>query len=180
LVRRSGGILFEGVCGVCYYETGMEINVLFDEGFEGCPDAGRLEDIAAAALAAQGIGEDAEMGLVITGQNRIRELNKKYRQQDRPTDVLAFALLPEPDTGAGLPFTAPPDGLKHLGEVIISYPQAVKQAAERRHTVERELAVLIIHGMLHLLGYDHIESDEAAVMSAREAEILKAVEAKPE
>jgi probable rRNA maturation factor len=155
----------------------MEINILFDKGFEDCLDAGWLEGIAAAVLAAQGIGEEAETGLVITGQEKIQELNRTYRGQDRPTDVLAFALLPESDTEKDLPFTAPPDGVKHLGEVIISYPQAIRQAEERQHPVEREIAILTIHGVLHLLGYDHIKSDEAAVMSAKEAEILKIVEA---
>ena len=156
----------------------MEINVLFDEGFEGCLDAGWLEGIAQAVLAAQGIGEGVEMGLVITGQEKVHELNKTYRGQDKPTDVLAFALLPGSDTELGLSFTAPPDGVRHLGEVIISYPQAVQQAEEQHHSQKREVAILVIHGVLHLLGYDHIKSDEAVLMSAKEAEILKTVEAK--
>ena len=161
---------------MCYDEMHMEINVLFDEGFDACLDTGWLESIAKAALAAQGVGEDVEMGLVIASQERVRELNKTYRGQDKPTDVLAFALLPESDTGQGLSFTTPPDGIKHLGEVIISYPQAVRQAGEHQHPVKKEIAILIIHGVLHLLGYDHIKSDEAVVMSAKEAEILKVVE----
>jgi probable rRNA maturation factor len=156
----------------------MEINVLFDEGFEGCLDTGWLDGMARAALSTQGVGEDVEMGLVITGQEKIQELNRTYRGQDKPTDVLAFALLPESDTEPGLSFTAPPDGVRHLGEVIISYPQAVQQAEERHYSLKREVAILVIHGVLHLLGYDHIKSDEAALMSAKEAEILKMVEAK--
>jgi probable rRNA maturation factor len=162
---------------LCYDEMHMEINILFDGGFEDCLDAGWLEGIADSALVAQCIGEDVEMGLMIASQQRVQELNKTYRGKDKPTDVLAFALLPEPDIEQGLSFTAPPDGVKHLGEVIISYPQAVQQAAEHGHSVKREVAILIIHGVLHLLGYDHIKSDEAALMSNREAEILKMVEA---
>ena len=169
--------MFEGVCGVCYDETDMEINVLLDEGFDGCLDTGWLEGIARAALAAQGIGDDVEIGLVIASQQRVQELNRTYRGQDKPTDVLAFALLPETGVEPDLSFTAPPDGVKHLGEVIISYPQAVRQAEERQHSLKREVAILVIHGVLHLLGYDHIESDEAALMSGREAEILRIVEA---
>jgi len=151
----------------------MEINVLFAEGLEVCFDAGWLEAIAGQALAAEGLGDDTEVGLVITTEQQVQELNRTYRGKDAPTDVLAFALLPEQDS----PFAAPPDGIKHLGEVVISYPQAVGQAAEHGHSVKREVAILAIHGVLHLLGYDHIEDDEAAVMSAREAEILKMVEA---
>lgn len=155
----------------------MEIDILFDEGLEDCLDAGWLEGIAAAALTAQGLGDDVEMGLVIASQERVHRLNRTYRGQDRPTDVLSFALLPEADAEPDSAFAAPPDGVKHLGEVIISYPQAVIQAEEHGHSVKREAAILVIHGVLHLLGYDHVEDDEAVVMSAKEAEILKAVEA---
>jgi probable rRNA maturation factor len=154
----------------------MEIGILLDEGFEDCLDAGWLEGIARAVLTAQGAGEDAEMGLVITSQERVHELNKTYRGQDRPTDVLAFALRLESDAETDLPFTAPPDGVKHLGEVVISYPQAVRQAEEHQHPIKKEVAILVIHGVLHLLGYDHVKPGEAAAMSAREAEILKMVE----
>ena len=69
-----------------------------------------------------------------------------------------------------------PDGKLHLGEVIISYPQAVIQAEEHRHSVKKEVAILIIHGVLHLLGYDHDEPKRRRQMAAREAEILSNVE----
>jgi len=69
-------------------------------------------------------------------------------------------------------FMVPPDGIVHLGEVIISYPQAAIQAEEHGHSVEKEVAVLLIHGVLHLLGYDHAEPDEQRDMQAREADIL--------
>lgn len=155
----------------------MEINVLFDKGLEDCIDTGWLEDMARQALVEECAGENVEMGLVVATEKQVQELNKTYRSQDKPTDVLAFALLQEPSNKQGLSFITPPDGVKHLGEVVISYPQAVRQAAEHRHPVKREVAILIIHGVLHLLGYDHIEDDEAALMSAKEAEILKMVEA---
>lgn len=155
----------------------MEIDILFDEGFEDCLDAGWLEGIATAALAAQGVEDDVEMGLVIASQEKVHQLNKTYRGQNKPTDVLSFALLPEADAESGSSFATPPDGVKHLGEVIISYPQTFIQAEEHGHSLKKEAAILVIHGVLHLLGYDHIEDDEADVMSAKEAEILKAVEA---
>ena len=62
--------------------------------------------------------------------------------------------------------------MKHLGEVIISYPQAVIQAQERNHSIKRELAILVIHGVLHLLGYDHMEDEEADKIESRQNEIL--------
>jgi probable rRNA maturation factor len=116
-----------------------------------------------------------EMGLVIASQQRVKELNKTYRGKDEPTDVLAFAAREE--DGADLPpFVQPPDGVLHLGEVIIGYPQAVKQAEEHMHSIKREIAILVIHGVLHLLGYEHDEPEPARKMAAREAEVLKIVE----
>jgi probable rRNA maturation factor len=153
----------------------MEIDVLFDEGFEDCLDAGWIRSIAEQALVTQGIGGGVEMGLVIASQQRVKELNKTYRGKDEPTDVLAFATREE--DGADLPpFVQPPDGVLHLGEVIIGYPQAVKQAEEHMHSIKREIAILVIHGVLHLLGYEHDEPEPARKMAAREAEVLKIVE----
>jgi len=71
---------------------------------------------------------------------------------------------------------APPDEIEHLGEVIISYPQAVIQAEEHHHSVKREIAILIIHGVLHLLGYEHDKPELERDMRAREAEILSYIE----
>jgi len=89
---------------------------------------------------------------------------------DEGTDVLAFYMLPQ--GAADSLFALPPDGVIRLGEVIISYPQAVAQARERRHSTQRELALLIIHGILHLLGYDHEEPEEECKMRHREGELL--------
>ena len=156
----------------------MEIDVLIEEGTEGCPDASWLRGIAEKVLRAQEVGADTELGLVITGQERVQELNRSYRGKDEPTDVLAFfmtqaAVKADEDV---LPFVTPPDGLLHLGEVIISYPQAVSQAKTHRHSIENELAILIIHGMLHLLGYDHEVPEQKRQMRAREKDILSRVE----
>ena len=154
----------------------MEINILIDEGFEGCLEASWLERVAEKVLVAQGIDSGAELGLVITDQERVRQLNLSYLGKDEPTDVLAFSMLPGQTGGNVTPFVAPPDGTRHLGEVIISYPQAVIQAEEHQHTSEREIAILVIHGVLHLLGYDHDKSELEREMRAREAEILNNIE----
>ena len=89
---------------------------------------------------------------------------------DEPTDVLAFYMLPQGEGDDS--FALPMDEVTRLGEVIISYPQAVEQAREQGHSLGRELALLIIHGILHLLGYDHEEPEEEAKMRAREKELL--------
>ena len=156
----------------------MEIDVLIEEGTEGCPDASWLRGIAEKILGTHGVGADAELGLVIASQERVQELNRSYRGKDEPTDVLAFFMTPAAVKAdeVVLPFVTPPDGLLHLGEVIISYPQAVAQAKTHRHSIDRELAILIIHGVLHLLGYDHEVPEQKRQMRAMEKEILSRVE----
>ena len=161
------------------WQTVMEINVLIDEGLEGSLDVAWLESVAAEVLLAENTDPGSELGLVITGQEKIRELNLVHLGEDEPTDVLSFPMLPESgdeeDSGT---FIVPPDGMSHLGEVIISCPQAIIQAEERGHSVQKEVATLIIHGVLHLLGYDHDEPEREGRMQARESEILARVEEK--
>ena len=153
----------------------MEINVLIDEPLEANLAPSWLQGIARQVLAAQGAGAEVEMGLVIATEERVKQLNKDYRGRDEPTDVLAFAAREE--VGSDFPpFVQPPDGVLHLGEVIISYPQAAMQAEEHRHSVKKELAILIIHGVLHLLGYEHDKPEPERRMRAREKEILSHIE----
>ena len=162
----------------------MEINVLLDEGFEDCPQADWLQAVAGIVLAAEDVDPEAELGLVIVDQEEVQRLNSMYLGRDRPTDVLAFSMLPEMEPGEEEteddlpPFVEPPDEVPHLGEVIVSYPQAVIQAAERHHSVKKEMAILIIHGILHLLGYDHDKPAPEQQMRAREGEILGLIEEK--
>ena len=157
----------------------MEINVLIDGDFEGCPEAGWLQSIAEHAIGAEREGTDVEMGLVITSKERVHELNRNYRGRDEPTDVLSFSAWEEVDDEQP-PFVQPPDGVLHLGEVIISYPQAVAQAVEHHHSAKKEIAILIIHGVLHLLGYDHDKPELESEMRARETDILSSIEGRLE
>jgi probable rRNA maturation factor len=106
----------------------------------------------------------------------VRELNRRYRGIDEPTDVISFALTEEKTEGDSFPFVTPPDGFLHLGEVIISYPQAVRQAEEQHHGIEEEIALLVVHGTLHLLGYEHDEPVREQEMRAVEKRILFEVE----
>ena len=157
---------------LCYHRA-MEINVLFDEGFEDTLNEGWLRQAASQALTAEK-QTDAEMGILITGQDKIRQLHKEYMDEDEPTDVLSFAMkekgpLDAPD------FIFPAGDAAHLGEVIISYPQAEIQAAEHGHSAKKEVAILLIHGVLHLVGYDHDQPESQKKMQAREKAILKLV-----
>ena len=155
----------------------VEINVLIEEGLEGCLELGWLQSLAKQVLVFQGVSSEAELGLVIASQERVQELNRSYLGRDRPTDVLAFSMLPEPPAGGDLPpFVQPPDGVLHLGEVVISYPQAAIQAEEHGHSIRREIAILIIHGALHLLGYEDEKPELKRQMSAKEKEILSYIE----
>lgn len=149
--------------------TNMEINVEIDSRFAGCVKSKWLKSIIGRTLTAQGLGREAEVSLVVTGQTNIRGLHKTYLAEDRPTDVLSFPMMAPSDKAA---FVTAPDGKKHLGEIIISFPQAVLQADENGHPVEREILILVIHGLLHLLGYDHAGMDEKREMQLREKEIL--------
>ena len=156
----------------------MDIDVLVDRGIEPNLEVGWFKRVAELVLASEKVNPHTELSLVITGQEKIRQLNRDYLGKDRPTDVLAFAMVPQENEIMEVPpFVVPPDGVIHLGEVIISYPQALMQAEEYHHSVKREMAILIIHGVLHLLGYDHATPFQESRMRARELEILSQVEA---
>jgi len=157
------------------YKVKMEINVLIDEHLGTSLELSWLEGIARQVLVAQGVGSEVELGLFIATKERVQQLNRDYLGRDEPTDVLAFSAREE--VGADVPpFVQPPDGILHLGEVIISYPQAAVQAEEHRHSIKKELAILIIHGVLHLLGYEHDKPELERQMRAREKEILSHIE----
>jgi len=153
------------------HKVKMEIDVLIDEDFKGKLEISWLQRIAEQVLTVQSVGDNVELGLVIATQERVKQLNRDYRGRDEPTDVLAFSAREE--VGGDLPpFVPPPNGVLHLGEVIISYPQAVIQAEEYQHSVKKEILILIVHGVLHLLGYEHDKPELELKMRAREAEIL--------
>jgi probable rRNA maturation factor len=127
---------------------------------------------------------ETEISLAVVGDGRMRKLNKMYRGKNRVTDVLAFdnksvipylaKAFPRLKKDQDLEFIEPPDGIKRLGEVIICYPRAKKQAKRLGHSLEKELTILLIHGILHLLGYEHEKGGtEAEKMKEMEEKILK-------
>jgi probable rRNA maturation factor len=132
-----------------------------------------IRSVVLEALKTEGIMTPVEMGLVVTDNKTVQQLNRNYRDVDEPTDVLAFHMPFYKKQEPELPFVNPPDGVLHLGEVVISYPQAIQQAREQSHSVEQELALLIIHGVLHIVGYDHEEPEEEQHMRAKEKEIMR-------
>ncbi|MBN1366861.1 MAG: rRNA maturation RNase YbeY [Dehalococcoidales bacterium] len=152
----------------------MEINISIDDEYKKRITQRSLRNITERTLKMEKTGENVEMGILITNQENIRTLNLTYRDINEPTDVLSFYMIPEAEHEGDM-FIVPPDNVKHIGEVVISYPQALKQARENRHKVQKEIAVLLVHGILHLLGYDHEEPADEAKMKPREKAILDSV-----
>jgi probable rRNA maturation factor len=112
---------------------------------------------------------DAEVSVVLVNDQDIWKLNLEYRGVDRPTDVLSFAM--EEDI-SGTAIILPEDAPELLGDIYISVERTIEQAKEYQHPLERELCYLAVHGLLHLLGFDHQASDDTALMRAAEEQIL--------
>jgi len=123
-----------------------------------------LNKIAEKTLEVAKFKKSVEISLVITGEKRIRSLNKKYRKINKITDVLSFG---------NEEFVSLPNKIIYLGEIFICYSQAVKQARQKKHSVKKEMAILLIHGILHLLGYDHKGDYENSEMKILEEKVLK-------
>jgi probable rRNA maturation factor len=144
-----------------------DILITIDEAYAGYVAPGDLERVARAALEAEGMPA-AELGILITDDATVHELNRRYADEDKPTDVLSFSLR------EGEEFVSP-DEIQRLGEVIISLDTAKRQAEEAGRALEAEMAHLLVHGILHLLGYDHAEPDKERAMQEREEAILAGV-----
>ncbi|MCI2241928.1 rRNA maturation RNase YbeY [Adlercreutzia faecimuris] len=128
-----------------------------------------LEELTRFVLASEGRPDATEVSISFVDDEVIAELNEKYRGKSGPTDVLSFecdGCGDEPGAAAGDVF--------ELGDVIIAPDVAERQTAEFATTFEEEVSLLLVHGLLHLCGYDHVVDEEAEVMEAREAELLRA------
>jgi probable rRNA maturation factor len=137
------------------------------EAFERFVTVDDLRRIASEVLTAEGV-PSAELSVLVTDDEAVHRLNREYAGEDASTDVLAFSLR------EGEAFVSP-DDVQRLGEVIISYPTASRQAEEAGRPVEEEVAHLLVHGILHLLGYDHAEPEEERMMRERTEELLASV-----
>ncbi len=139
-------------------------NIVSSESFE--PTKEQLRAVKAAAGAALGFENASERfaSIVLTDDETIHRYNRDYRGVDRPTDVLSFP------SDEGDPLEAPPDGF--LGDIMISVQRAAQQGSELGHSTEREIAFLTVHGMLHLLGYDHMQPDDEELMISRQRAIM--------
>jgi probable rRNA maturation factor len=147
-------------------------------------DIARWQSLATAVLRAEGVRGLAELSLLFISESEITELNQDYMGKDGPTDVLAFPIdaaeaemVLQANPPSRGPDKSPPDPGDMpllLGDVVICPTVAAKQAPEHAGTLDDELALLVVHGVLHVLGYDHHEPEETAAMRARELALLEA------
>ncbi|MFC1905432.1 rRNA maturation RNase YbeY [Chloroflexota bacterium] len=133
-----------------------------------------FKDMLSDILFILNIKAPSELGLVITDNEIMQQLNKLYRNKDKSTDVLTFPMLSQMgEEMHGKLFVNPPDGLFHLGEIIISFPKAKTQARNKKHDIKHEFIILMTHGVLHLLGYDHeLSKEDGQRMRIKEDEII--------
>src|SRR5260221_10136698 len=125
--------------------------------------ASLIESAVDAALAHQKESSDVNLSVVLTDNRRLHKLNRDYLGVDAPTDVLSFpASESDPETGA-----------RYIGDILISVPYATKGAEQAGNSLEAELQLLVVHGVLHLLGHDHAKPKEKAKMWKVQAEILE-------
>jgi probable rRNA maturation factor len=130
-------------------------------------DVPRWVELARSVLEAEGVSGDAELSLLFVDEATIAGLNRRFMDANGPTDVLAFP-IDDPDAAVPPPGRAP----LLLGDVVVCPAVAERQAPEHAGTYDDELALLVVHGVLHVLGHDHAEAVEAARMQARERELL--------
>ena len=126
----------------------------------------KIKEIVRKVLQNLKIDEQVEVSILFTTDKFIKYLNKKYRGIDKPTDVLSFSLQ------EGIVKSPEVQGSQLLGDVIISTETAQRQADILNHSVEKEIILLLIHGLLHLIGYDHKEEEDGKVMRQKEMELL--------
>ncbi|SEK92037.1 probable rRNA maturation factor [Alkalibacterium pelagium] len=148
--------------------------IIYDETDKITEDmTGWIEDLLNVAAKKLSVEKNAEVSITVVSNEKIREINREYRDKDKVTDVISFAIEDDEDDvlkefdmeGITIP--------RDLGDIFISYDKAVEQAEEYGHSVERELGFLMVHGFLHLNGYDHMTDEDEKRMFALQEEILK-------
>lgn len=143
------------------------INVLYDDRQDYIEiteeNMHAIEKAIATTLEAEELHSNYEISVSFVTNNEIQQLNRDYRHVDKETDVLSFPLDDEDVSG----------GVVMLGDIIISTQKVLEQAKELGHSNEREMLYLVVHSMLHLLGYDHIKSEDKEVMREHEKIIMK-------
>ena len=152
----------------------VTVNVAVPRGLGRRVDKSLIQRVTQLALERDRWERPATLDIHIVDDEAMRQINASRLGVDEPTDVLSFPML-ELGPGEGLRqdfFVLPPDAVMHLGDVVISFPRVEAQAQEAGHSTERELAFLTVHGVLHILGYDHVTLGQRRRMRSREEEVL--------
>jgi probable rRNA maturation factor len=147
------------------------ISVQVEEQYEARVDADALHRLARGVLKAEGRRGPLEVGIVVTTDDEVHALNRQYLGHDYKTDVISFGM--EDEMGDEVEFLTPEERPEYLGDVVISYDRAAEQGPEYGHTAEREVALLMVHGLLHLLSYDDTDDASRARMHARQEELVR-------
>ncbi len=136
-----------------------------------------FEKIVQKVFKKEGYKEDVLVEVVLLGERGMKNINKRYAGKNQVTDVLSFAFSEiQKATKKDLVFIDPPDVQKILGEVLLCPSRIKKNAKKFKKDFEKELAFVFVHGLLHLLGYDHKDTESTSKMRKREKEILKEIE----
>lgn len=142
------------------------IEIEIDQNFSDQVEISDLQAVADKVLAITETSLESEIGLQIIEDAQMQQLNLQYMGIDSPTDVLSFPV----------PFQNPDTGNPYLGDILISYPTAVRQAEAAGHPVAEEICLLLVHGILHLLGYDHLTTEDKTAMWDIQDTILTALQ----
>lgn len=137
------------------------------QGFET-----QLQECVILACKWEGLKDSCEVSITIMDDESVRELNRDYRGVDAPTDVLSFSLLEEVDEEPEIILEGGEETLV-LGDIVISAEAVARQAEEYGHSVMRELCFLTVHGIYHLLGYDHHTPEAEQIMEAKQRKVLE-------
>lgn len=142
------------------------IEIEIDQNFSDQVEISDLQAVADKVLAITETSLESEIGLQIIEDAQMQQLNLQYMGIDSPTDVLSFPV----------PFQNPDTGNPYLGDILISYPTAARQAEAAGHPVAEEICLLLVHGILHLLGYDHLTTEDKTAMWDIQNTILTALQ----
>ena len=152
------------------YETEIELNLPYED---------IIESVINESIEFEKCPYEVEVNVILTDNNEIHHINKEHRDVDSPTDVLSFPMVDyeNPSDFEGIEdntedYFNPDTGELMLGDIVISVEKVIEQADQYGHSTKRELAFLVAHSMMHLFGYDHMVPEEAAVMEAKQNEVL--------
>ena len=152
------------------YETEIELNIPYED---------IIKSVINESIDYEKCPYEAEVNVILTDNKEIHQINKEHRAVDSPTDVLSFPMVDyeNPSDFEGIEDKAedyfnPDTGELMLGDIVISVEKVIEQAQQYGHSIKRELAFLVAHSMMHLFGYDHMVPAEAAIMEAKQNEVL--------